>query len=407
MKKLLFCYIDGMDLRRVDEAKTSFIFNSLKSYPWIKISSPTSIDGLPTLLTGALPSEHGFFGIKLRPGSCRTLATKLIDGLPDVINTSIQCMFHLLYSSYDLPAIPPKRRRNFEILRTVQNREYRRTENLLQFGGLKSLLGAIGLENCRYLYSRASEPLKDLIDNIGSGKYIFEFVHLYSFDLFQRWNIDDEKRTQAVYGCFDSFVRGIYEKCNNNDITLLLFSDHGYDKIRGYINLKERLRMLGLSEEEYTFFIELSMARFWFFSDRARDRIVRMLREIPNSEFFFWKDLQQFNISLTGPQYGEAFIMSFPGFAFFPHDFHHPIANLFLGIADRKQRPRLLNPRHRGDHSLLPNFDAAKGFMILFDSGYEASRQEIDLMDVSPSLLELLGLKKPDSMKGNAVFKVR
>lgn len=407
MKKLLFCYIDGMDLRRVDEANTSFTFNSLKSYPWVTITSPTSTDSVPTLLTGTFPSEHGFLGIKLKPGSSRTLATKLIDQLPDIFTTTIQCIFHLLYSSYDLPAIPPKRRRNFEILRTLQNKEYKKTENLLQFGGLKSFLGVIGVENCRYIYSRASEPLKDLINKIGLGKHIFEFVHLYSFDLLQRWGLDRAEKIERVYEYFDSFVRSVYGKCNNNDITLLLFSDHGYDQIQGYIDLKRRLKILGLSEEEYTYFIELSMARFWFFSDRARNRIVRMLREIPHSGFFSWKDLQQFNISFNDAQYGEAFIMSHPGFAFFPHDFHQPIANLFLGLTDPKQRPRLFNPRHRGDHSLLPNFESAKGFMLVLSRDYEPCKKEADLIDVSPTILEILGIEKPDTMFGSPVFKAR
>jgi len=395
-----------MDLRRVDQANTSFIFNSLKSYPWVRMSSPTGTDSLPTLLTGAFPPEHGFFGIKLKPGSSRALTTRLIDKLPDIFTTTVQCIFHLFNGSYDLPAIPPKRRRNFEILRTIQNKEYKKTENLLQFGGLKSLLGVIGIENCCYLYSRTSNPVEELVHKVGTGKHNLEVVHLYSFDLLQRWNLDKVEKIELVYECFDIFVRAVYEKCKSNKVTLLLFSDHGYDQIQGYIDLKQELRELDLAEDEYTYFIELSMARFWFFSERARNRIVRMLREIPNSRFFSWKDLQQFNLSFDDAQYGEAFIMSYPGFAFFPHDFHHPIANLFLGIADPKQRPRLFNPRHRGDHSLLPDFESAKGFMILFDSDYKPCKEEIDLVDVSPTILELLGTEIPPAMNGSSVFKL-
>ncbi len=407
MKKLLFCYIDGMDLRRIDRTNAPFVSDILKSQHGVHITSPPSSDSLPTLLTGAYPSEHGMFGVKLKPNTSRSRITKIIDQIPDVLTTTAQCMFHVLTGSYDLSAIPPKRRRRFQILRTHQDKKYKKTENLLQFGGLKSCLGAVGMEKCRYIYSRTSDPLQDLIHKIGSGKHIFEFVHLYSFDLLQRWGLDRAEKIEWIYEYFDSFVRSVYEKCNNNDITLLLFSDHGYDQIQGYIDLKQRLKILGLSEEEYTYFIELSMARFWFFSDRARNIIVRMLREIPNSGFFSWKDLQQFNISFNDPQYGEAFIMSHPGFAFFPHDFHQPIANLFLGVTDPKQRPRLFNPRHRGEHCLLPNFESAKGFMLLLSRDYESCKKEADLIDVSPTILEILGIEKPDTMFGSPVFKAR
>ena len=406
-KKLLVCYTDGMDLRRIDRTNAPFVFDKLKSKPCVRITSPPSSDSLPTLLTGVYPSEHGIFGVRLKANTTRSRITKIIDQLPDILTTTTQCIFQAISGSYDLPVIPPKRRRRFEILRTQQDKKYRKTENLLQFGGLESCLGAVGIERCHYLYSRTSNPLQDLINKIGSGKYIFEFVHLYSFDLLQRWNIDDEKKTRAVYARFDSFVRRVYEKCDDNKITFILFSDHGYDQIRGYIDLKQRLKMLGLYEEEYTYFIELSIARFWFFSDRARNEIVRMLREIPNCRFFSWKDLQQFNISFNGAQYGEVFIMSCPGFAFFPHDFHHPIANLFLGITDPKQRPRLFNPRHRGEHTLLPHFEAAKGFTLLLNNDYESCKKEADLIDIAPTVLELLGIEKPDTMIGSPVFKAR
>lgn len=406
-KKLLLCYMDGMDLRRIDQTNTPFIFDTLKSYPWVKVNSPPSTDSLPTLLTGTYPSEHGMFGLKLKPNSSQSLITKLFDQLPDILTTTTQCIFQVLTGSFDLPMIPPRRRRHFEILRTLQIKKYKKTENLLQFGGVKSCLGVVGLQGCRYLYSRTSNPLQELIKKVGTGKYILEIVHLYSFDLLQRWNLDRVEKTQKIYGCFDNFVRSLYEKCKNDKITLLLFSDHGYDPIRGYIDLKQELKKLKLSEEDYAYFIELSMARFWFYSDRARNKIVGMLKEIPNTRFISWQDLHKFNISFNDPQYGEAFIMSYPGFMFFPHDFHHPIANLFLGIIDPKQSTRLNNPRHRGDHTLLPYFESAKGFLILFSSDYESSKQEIDLIDVSPSLLELFGFKIPESMKGDAVFKIR
>lgn len=405
-KKLLFCYVDGMDLRRMDRTHAPFVFDALKSKTCVRVISPPSAESLATLLTSTYPSEHGMFGVRLKPHTSRSLFCKFIDQLPNVFTTTVQCIIQILTGSYDLPAIPPKRRRMFEILRTLQNRKYKETENLLQLGGVKSCLGVVGIKQSRYLYSRASNPVQELIGQIGTGDYVLEIVQIYSYDVFQRWNLDRIERVEEIYGYFDNFVRSIYEKCKKNNITLILFSDHGYDKIEGYIDLVHDLKELDLSEKEYTYFIELSMARFWFFSERARDKIVKVLRGIPNTKFFSWQELREFNISFNEPQYGEAFIMSYPGFVFFPHDFHQPIANLFLGITDPKQRPRLFNSRHRGDHTLLPYFESARGFMMLFDSGYEATGKEIDLIDVSPSLLDLLGLKAPESMKGNAVFKV-
>ena len=42
--------------------------------------------------------------------------------------------------------------------------------------------------------------------------------------------------------------------------------------------------------------------------------------------------------------------------------------------------------------------------MIVFDEQCKARREEIDIIDVAPSILSLLGFSRPDSMRGSAVF---
>jgi hypothetical protein len=274
-------------------------------------------------------------------------------------------------------------------------------------GGLKTCLGIVGGNRCRFLYSRTSDPINKLINIIASGAYDLEIVRIYTLDLVQRWYLDKVEKVHNFFSRMDNFVKTLFDKCKKNGILLLLYSDHGYDATIGCINLGAELKKLGIPEDEYAYFTETIMIRFWFFTERARFKITEMLKSIENTRYLSWTDLKEYNLSFPDPSYGEAFSMTHPGYIFFPHDFYHPIANLYLGLIDSKQRPRLINPKQRGDHTLLPQFDASKGFMILCDENYKATRQETDLIDVAPSVLQILGYKKPEHMKGSEVFTAK
>src|SRR4029450_2840261 len=113
------------------------------------------------------------------------------------------------------------------------------------------------------------------------------------------------------------------------------------------------------------------------------------------------------HVSFEDDTYGETYLSPDAGYIFFPHDFYQPLANLFLGLRDWHQRSRLLRPIHRGNHGYLPHFPSEQGYAILLDSGYRATRAEIELIDVAPSLLALLGQAPPAHMHGPAVVVPR
>ena len=403
-KKLLLCLINGLDLRRIIQNDTPFIYESLKSYPWVRVINIPSTDEFPTLLTGAYPSEHGMWGVRIKHDSYPPLISKFIDKLPNIITTTTQCLLHLVINSIDLPSIPPSRRRFFEILKTQHDKHYKKIDNLLEIGGLTSCFGVVGRNHSNYIYSRSTNPIKKLITKPASGNYTLEILQLYSADLIQRWNMHNPERIHEYYGIIDRFVEILYEICKAKGIIFTLYSDHGYDEITSFININDLLQKLDLSQKEYKYFIEVSIARFWFHTERARIKITEMLKGLDNTSYFSYLDLHKYNLSFTDSKYGEAFLMTYPGYIFFPNDFYHPLANLYLGLIDPKQRSRLFNPRHRGDHALLPQFDSAKGFMILLDKNYKTTKQEISPIDIAPSLLDLLGYDKPSSMKGLPVF---
>ena len=117
--------------------------------------------------------------------------------------------------------------------------------------------------------------------------------------------------------------------------------------------------------------------------------------------------MSTYNVPLTDDRYGELFFYLDPGYIFFPHDFHHPLARLFLGLTDSMQRSRLRDPRHKGNHGHLNYFEAERSLMLLADADFEVESSHADIFDVAPSMLSIIGIDPPTSMSGRSIFRRR
>lgn len=402
--KLLLCYISGLDLRRINACTTPFISESLDLYPKVYIRNYPSNDLLPSILTGTYPTEHGMWGVKLKNHVTDWFSGKLTDLLPDIVTTSVQCLAHFLTGSFDLAAIPPRRRRLFELKRTKYHRRTRLTDALLEIGGIETCMGVVGKSQTRYLYTNSSRPTQNVLDKIGSGLYKLEVLELYSLDLMQQWNLDSPQKVTDFYGQIDKFLNNLSARCKANGVVMAVLSDHGHEEVKGSIDIRSQLLTLNLSEDEYTFFIDVSMARFWFLTNQAREKVIDMLSDIGNTTLLKPQDLEKYHLFFPDNKYGEVFSITEPGYIFFPHDFYQPLANLYLALSDSRQIPRLKNPRHRGTHGYLPWHESERAFMIVCDERCKAMREQIDIIDIAPSILSILGYPIPVFMRGAPVF---
>ena len=149
---------------------------------------------------------------------------------------------------------------------------------------------------------------------------------------------------------------------------------------------------------------EVSSARFWFHTEKARREITSMLSEWKNGKLLSFEEMAEFRVTLADSSYGEMFYFLEPGSIFFPHDFYHPLANFYLALSDRMQRRRLRDPRHKGNHGYLPYFDAEKSFVALLDKDFKVNTNCGDILDVAPSILGILGYEPPAAMQGRCLF---
>ena len=406
-RRIVCCYISGLDLRRVTESHTPFLATALARYAYAPFVNLPSNELFPTLVTGVDPTVHGVWGVRLEPGTRRSKASAVLAALPDGLATTIQGGLHILTRSFDLAAIAPRRRARFRITRTKYRRRIKRREALFGIGGVPTVFDVVGAQSSRYLFDSRYDPERTLLPHLCTDPYVLEVVELYSLDRYQQWNLDRPESVASFYARIDAFLCRLHARCETKGRSLLIVSDHGHEPVRSSCDLTKDLATLDVPAEDYSYFLEVSSARFWFHTDEARDRVLDLLGEIPHATILHYDEMARHGLPLRDASYGEAFAYLDPGYIFFPHDFHHPLANLWLGLTDPMQRSRLRDPRHKGNHGHLPHFDAERSFALLLDESFEPTGGAATVLDVAPSILSLLGCEAPPTMKGCPLFRRR
>ena len=65
---------------------------------------------------------------------------------------------------------------------------------------------------------------------------------------------------------------------------------------------------------------------------------------------------------------------------------------------------RIFNGRQKGEHGYLPYNESEYGFMMVLDQSCQASDDEVEIIDIAPSVLGLLGYDNAPTMKGRSAF---
>lgn len=400
-RKLLVCYVPGLDMRRISARATPEIANLISKYSPVEICTIPDTELVPTLLSGVYPHQNGIWQVSVDARRNATAMQRLIDVLPDLVTTTAQCIRQKFDPDFDLAAIPPRRRREFTQHRFKYTRRVSTPEIMDSFNGYRTLFGVLN-GDARYRFTYRFDTLDSLARDMLADARGFEFVEMYALDLFQHWHLDDAVGMRSALSKTDNFVASLLDGCTRSGHTLVLLSDHGQELVTGTIPLVNMLRNSRVPRADYSYFCELACARLWFHTDRAREEIVTQLQRLPNCSLLHFSEMHQYGVCFDDSRYGEYYLTADAGHVFFPHDFYQPLANLYLGLFGQSQRSRIFNPVHRGNHGYLPHNPSEKGFLVFADAGIQPRRKHMSLIDFAPTMLRCLGVEVPAHMTGQS-----
>ncbi|HET9886408.1 MAG TPA: hypothetical protein VFR10_02755 [bacterium] len=403
VRPIFVLYVPGLDRRRVSAADTPFLDQLLKSYPSVGLRTHPTTELFPTLIAGVDPHEHEIWQVRLNE---QAKSDGWRDRLPDWLTTTAQCFRHVWDSSYDLPAIPWRRRRRLVLHRLKYTRRGKDPAVLATLGGYRTIFGVLG-EKSRYRISTKFGAIPRLISEIPDRRFDFDLLEFYAFDLLSHWNLDRPQVMAKHLRLVDDFARAVSERCERAGVRMILLVDHGQEAVRHTIDLRALLRASGVAASDVLDYVEVGVARFWFANDTARNAVRKALAKDPRIHLQTPADLREYGLEFPDGRFGELYAIADSGSIFFPHDFYHPLANLYMGLTKPRLWRRILWPVHRGSHGHRPDHPAEEGYVVLLDPHSEADRPWARLVDFAPTVLSLLAQHPPDSMKGTPFFRIR
>ena len=200
--------------------------------------------------------------------------------------------------------------------------------------------------------------------------------------------IQTQKRLKKIDEILERKYR-VFEK-ELDDFCFMLFSDHGHIRVSNYVDLSSFFRSQAKSVKDYIHFIDANYARFWFRNERERKEVEKVLLSMDDKGFILTDEhFKKYHVDMPDNRYGDLIF-----YLDVPNVFDHGKA-VVLG----KQR----NTSDVSMHGYLPHYPDSDGVFI--SNRKVINKTHIKLEDITPTILDVFGIKKPDYMDGKVIWK--
>lgn len=411
-QKLLIVDLVGFDRRRITPDVAPFIHGLFEKYPAQRMDGQPTTEVWPSLVCGANPGANGhtLWHASLREKPINPWWARPLNWMPDGLVAALQLVPHFFKGhGFDMPAIPHWRRRFMEFHRLKYYVRSLNPEKYNVVGGAKTMFEPLGDDAIHEVIAKY-EHLDAAAEKYPTDHKL-QFLELHCFDLTSHWYLDKPEMMKGFSLQIDRTVEKLSANCQERGVTLALLLEHGQEPVpqKNHINLKKIVADTGVPRSDFTYYSGVAVARFWFRTPEAREKIVAALKQVPDSETLTYEELnERLEMTLT-PEFGEVYIARDPGYLFHPHDYFHPLANIFVGLKSKEMRQRMFDPYHRGYHGYLPGPGRASedAWSLVADERFEPTADTARLMDFAPSMLKLIGHDTPAFMEGQPTFRAK
>lgn len=200
----------------------------------------------------------------------------------------------------------------------------------------------------------------------------------------------DHLKTIERLRTIDKILQGKYTEFERmfNDFYFMVFSDHGHSKVKKIINLEEIFKSRGKNLHNYIHFIDSNYARFWFRNSREEKEVREALSELEDEGFILSKEhFKKYHAEMPDNRYGDLI-------------FYLDKPNIFFGREIHALGRKVTAPVSM--HGYLPDYPDSDA---VFVSNKRLKKDKMILQDITPSILQALGLEIPDYMDGEPVWK--
>jgi predicted AlkP superfamily pyrophosphatase or phosphodiesterase len=242
--------------------------------------------------------------------------------------------------------------------------------------------------------------LQTTLERISSRAQFYLLQFSDSDYLMHHHGTSGEMRRQ-VAGEIDRKLRVLLQAFERafDSVTWVIVGDHGMTDIVKELDVAHLVhtaaRKLELKHgEDYLLFLDSTMARLWHLTDKALPLTDSVFEDEPafidNGQVISEDLARKYRIPYKDRRYGDVIWWAKPGVLIFPDYFHD------------------FNTHNKGMHGYDSYHEDMKGFAIVKGESIAATRyEEAFLVDICPTLCDLLGVSSPSANEGTSLIAGR
>lgn len=168
-----------------------------------------------------------------------------------------------------------------------------------------------------------SGNLQALKDDIAKENIDFAFLYWPDLDGLMHRVGNDSPEVPAKLQRYEEQIADLLDVAHRHyqEVRLYVFSDHGMANCHETLDLRHRLAALPVSmPRDYAVVYDSTMARFWFFNERAREEVTAALRQVPQGRILSDAELQELGTYFPDRYFGEMIFLLEEGVLVVPSD---------------------------------------------------------------------------------------
>ena len=174
------------------------------------------------------------------------------------------------------------------------------------------------------LQDRSDEGiLRQVLEDL-RPEHRFAYVHFQELDGTGHAYGPHSAQMQRCLAATDSRCQRLIETLRQRyqELNVVLFGDHGMVNVTRTLDVWTALEGTGLKFGiDYAFFLDSTMARFWFFHARARTQVQSALKILSGGHWLSRADMEKHGIAGCDRRNGEMIFLADPGVLLFPNFF--------------------------------------------------------------------------------------
>jgi len=214
--------------------------------------------------------------------------------------------------------------------RYISQFDFSEKKSPLKPGGMNRGTNIFDYLEEREIQYHSSDPEKSeakntaaLIQDIRSERMDFAFVYWPELDGLLHFVGNQSHRIPEKLHEYDRRIDGIMALAQHHyaEVRLYIFGDHGMANCNEYLDLRAQVRQLDLKMmRDYAVVYDSTMARFWFFNERARKEITSLLAGVPEGRIVSDEELKEMGTFFPDGRFGQLIFLVKEGVLIVPSD---------------------------------------------------------------------------------------